>query len=100
MAHLEGTGPEIWKQTNGEIDAFTCSSGTGGTISGCSKFFKKVNPDIKVFVIDHQKSGLFDHIKCGTLKSREIIQGHSYAFVEYTPGATVIEGIATERISG
>lgn len=100
MAHLEGTGPEIWKQTNQEIDAFTCSSGTGGTISGCAKFFKKVNPDIKVFVIDHQKSGLFDHIKTGKIKSREMVQGHSYTFVDYTPGATIIEGIATERISG
>jgi cysteine synthase len=83
MAHLQGTGPEIYQQTNEEIDAFVCSSGTGGTIAGCGKFLKKANPDIKVFCIDHQNSGLFDHIKSGKYKSRAFVHGHSYQFLEY-----------------
>ena len=47
-AHYEGTAPEIYRQTNGEITHFVSSMGTTGTIMGCSKYFKKVNPDIQI----------------------------------------------------
>jgi cysteine synthase len=47
-AHYTGTGPEIWHQLNGKIHGFVTSSGTGGTIAGCSKFLKEQDPNIKV----------------------------------------------------
>ena len=49
VSHYEGTGPEIYDQTNGEITHFVSSMGTTGTIMGCSRYFKEVNPDIQTY---------------------------------------------------
>lgn len=49
VAHYEGTGPEIYRQTNGEITHFVSSMGTTGTIMGCSAYFKEVNPEIQIY---------------------------------------------------
>jgi cystathionine beta-synthase len=51
-AHYHSTGPEIWKQSEGQITHFLCSSGTGGTISGTGRFLKEMNPNLKVIGID------------------------------------------------
>jgi S-sulfo-L-cysteine synthase (O-acetyl-L-serine-dependent) len=48
LAHYEGTGPEIWRDTSGQITHFVSSMGTTGTIMGCSRFFKEQNPDIRI----------------------------------------------------
>ena len=67
--HYEGTGKEIWDQTDGKIDGFVCSSGTGGTISGVSNALKEKNKDIKIYLSDPKGSALYNYIKSGELKS-------------------------------
>ena len=82
--HYEGTGLEIWEQTEGKVDGFVCSSGTGGTISGVSNALKEKNKDIKIFLSDPKGSALYNYIKNGELKS---------------DGGSITEGIGSSRIT-
>jgi cystathionine beta-synthase len=66
-AHYLSTGPEIWAQTGGEIDVFCAGMGTGGTLSGCGKYFKEKKPDIKIVGVDPIGSLYYDYVKTGTL---------------------------------
>ena len=84
MGHYKYTGKEILKQTNGSIDAFICSSGTGGTIAGVSKALKEYNKNIKVYLADPKGSALFNYIK-----SQELIM----------EGSSITEGIGSSRIT-
>ena len=60
MSHYNSTGPEIWEQTNGKVDAFTCAVGTGGTLSGTGLFLKEKNNNIKIALSDPFGSGLYN----------------------------------------
>jgi len=82
--HYETTGPEIWKQTEGKIDGFVCSSGTGGTIAGVSSFLKEKNKNIKIYLSDPKGSSLYNFIENGELKSE---------------GGSITEGIGSSRIT-
>ena len=82
--HYETTGPEIWEQTDGKVDGFVCSSGTGGTISGVSNALKEKNKDIKIYLSDPKGSALCSYIKSGELKSE---------------GGSITEGIGSSRIT-
>ena len=64
--HYETTGPEIWKQTGGKVDAVVFGIGTGGTIMGVSKFIREKNPNIRVFAVEPTEAALFNggEIKC------------------------------------
>jgi cysteine synthase A len=82
--HYEGTGQEIWEQTDGRVDGFVCSSGTGGTISGVSNALKEKNKDIKIYLSDPKGSALYNYIKNGELKSE---------------GGSITEGIGSSRVT-
>jgi cysteine synthase len=66
-AHYEGTGPEIFDQTRGNVDAFVAGAGTGGTISGVAMFLKSKKPAVKIVLADPQGSGLYNKIKHGVM---------------------------------
>jgi cystathionine beta-synthase len=71
-AHYESTGPELWEQTGGRIDAFVCGLGTGGTMSGCGKFFKEKNPKLLNVGADPVGSVYFSMFKTGKLSSPHV----------------------------
>ncbi|KAI0929848.1 hypothetical protein AcV5_006703 [Taiwanofungus camphoratus] len=74
-AHFDGTGPEIWRQTNGKIDAFISGAGTGGTIAGIGQFLKSMREDILVVLSDPEGSGLYNKVKYGVLFDRKEAEG-------------------------
>ena len=82
--HYETTGPEIWEQTDGQIDGFVCASGTGGTIGGVSSFLKEQNKDVKIYLSDPSGSALYNYITNGELKSE---------------GSSITEGIGSSRVT-
>ena len=82
--HYDTTGPEIWEQTEGKVDGFVCSSGTGGTIGGVSSFLKEKNKDIQIYLSDPKGSSLYNHIENGELKAE---------------GGSITEGIGSSRIT-
>jgi cysteine synthase A len=83
-AHYETTGPEIWQQTDGKIDAWVTSTGTGGTYAGVAMFLKEKNPNVKTVVADPMGSGLYSYVKTGEPK---------------TEGSSITEGIGSSRIT-
>lgn len=83
-AHYETTGAEIWQQTEGKIDGWVTSAGTGGTFAGVSLFLKEKNSAIKCVVADPMGSALYSYVKTGTLKSE---------------GKSITEGIGNNRIT-
>ncbi len=67
--HYRSTGPEIWEQTGGKVDGFTCAIGTGGTLSGVGMFLKQQNPNVKIAVSDPMGAAMYHWFKHGELKS-------------------------------
>ncbi|MES2857179.1 MAG: cysteine synthase A [Bdellovibrionota bacterium] len=82
--HFETTGKEIWEQTQGKIDYFTCAIGTGGTMGGVSRQLKERNPAIRVVAADPFGSGIFSFLKEGKFAST---------------GSSVTEGIGIMRLT-
>ncbi|KAK0061375.1 cysteine synthase 1 [Biomphalaria pfeifferi] len=85
LAHIETTGPEIWEETQGKVDAVTFGTGTGGTLSGVGTYLKEKNRHIKVVLADPQGSVLYNYFKHGKL--------------ERTPGDSITEGIGQGRLT-
>src|SRR6201991_2271794 len=69
QAHVEGTGPEIWEQTNGKVDGFVCAVGTGGTLAGVAIALKDKTPNVKIAAADPLGAAIYSWIKTGELTS-------------------------------
>lgn len=82
--HRTTTGPEIWEQTGGKVDAFTCAVGSGGTLAGIAMALKERNPNIRITLADPMGAALFSYYTKGELKSE---------------GSSITEGIGQGRIT-
>ncbi|EYS97092.1 cysteine synthase [Cupriavidus sp. SK-4] len=84
QAHYETTGPEIWHATGGHIDAFTCSTGTGGSLAGIARCLKEHKPGVRIVLADPHGSALYNFVKHRELKAE---------------GSSITEGIGTSRVT-
>jgi len=82
--HIETTGPEIWDQTDGKVDGFTCAVGTGGTLAGIAIALKRRNQNVKIGLADPLGAALYSYYTTGVLKSE---------------GSSITEGIGQGRIT-
>jgi cysteine synthase A len=85
LSHYESTGPEIWAQTEGKVDVFTCAVGTGGTLAGTSAYLKEQKPNIQIILADPMGSALYNWVSTGE--------------ATMTPGPSITEGIGNSRIT-
>jgi len=84
QGHYDTTGQEIWAQTDGRVDAFTCATGTGGTLAGVGMALKDKNPDVKIVMADPMGSALFNWKAHGELRAE---------------GNSITEGIGQGRVT-
>ncbi len=87
--HFQTTGPEIWEDTDGQVDYFTAGVGTGGTVTGVGKFLKSKNPNVKVAAIEPSDSPVLSQGKAGSHK----IQGIGAGFVPDTLDTSVYDEV-------
>jgi len=84
QAHIEGTGPEVWAQTDGKVDGFVCAVGTGGTLSGMAIALKERNKNIRIAAADPHGAAIYSWIKTGKLEMQ---------------GSSITEGIGQGRVT-
>jgi cysteine synthase A len=83
-AHMQGTGPEIWAQTGGEVDGFICAIGSGGTLAGVAQALRARKPDVAIGLADPDGSALYGYYTTGELKAE---------------GTSLTEGIGQGRLT-
>lgn len=86
QAHIDTTGPEIWAQLDGKVDAWTCSTGTGGTFAGVTRYLKSMDPKVKCVLADPPGSVLYSYIASG---GKQMVRG----------GSSFTEGIGQGRVT-
>jgi cysteine synthase len=85
LAHFESTGPEIWNDAGGKVDAFCAATGTGGTLAGVAAYLKSMSSAIRIVLVDPPGSALYHYVKDGELRS--------------DGGSSITEGIGTGRVT-
>ena len=83
-AHIQGTGPEIWRQTDGKVDGFICAVGSGGTLAGVAQALRERNPKVQIGLADPHGASLYSYYTDGELKAE---------------GGSISEGIGQGRIT-
>jgi cysteine synthase A len=83
--HRDTTGAEIWKQTEGKVDAFVCAVGTGGTLAGVSCALKEHNKNVTIGIADPQGASLYEYFRSGKLEASE--------------GGSIVEGIGINHVT-
>jgi cysteine synthase A len=84
QAHIDGTAPEIWDQTDGKVDGFICAVGSGGTLAGVAAGLRERKPDVKIGLADPMGAALFNYYAHGEMKAE---------------GSSISEGIGQGRIT-
>ena len=84
QAHIETTGPEIWRQTDGKVDGFTCAVGSGGTLAGVAMALKAKNPNIRIAAGDPLGAAIYSWVKTGKLEAH---------------GSSITEGFGQNRVT-
>ncbi|KAL9103218.1 MAG: hypothetical protein Q9163_001705 [Psora crenata] len=95
QAHFESTGPELFRQCDGRINAFVAGAGTGGTIAGVARFLKQKLPYVDIVLADPQGSGLYNRIKYGVLFDTNEKEGTR----RRQQVDTIVEGIGINRVT-
>lgn len=94
-AHYLSTGPEIWRQTNGQFDVFCAGMGTGGTLSGSGRYFKEQNPSVRVVGVDPVGSLYYEYVKTGRLTKpfSYYVEGIGEDFLPSTMNLDILDDI-------
>jgi cysteine synthase len=90
-AHYKSTGPEIWEQLGGKVDAFVASQGTGGVLTGVGRYLRKKNPKVKLYAVEPSEAPILSHSKWGTHK----IEGIGDGFVPRNLDLSLLDGVVT-----
>ena len=90
-AHYKSTGPELWNQMGGKVDAFIASQGTGGVLSGIGRYLREKNPKVKLYAVEPSEAPILSHSQWGTHK----IEGIGDGFVPKNLDLSLLTGIVT-----
>ena len=91
LAHYKTTGPEIWNQLDGKVDAFVASQGTGGVLTGVGKYLREQDPKVKLYAVEPSEAPILSHSKWGTHK----IEGIGDGFVPKNLDLSQLDGVVT-----
>jgi cysteine synthase A len=90
-AHYKSTGPELWSQLGGKLDAFVASQGTGGVLTGVGRYLREMNPKVKLYAVEPAEAPILSHSRWGTHK----IEGIGDGFVPRNLDLSLLDGVVT-----